>query len=130
MKTLTLLRSYLEDRTIGILLENSNIKLTNTMELPWNNNKVNISCIPEGTYYIKKCPKSKFKFAWSIPHVANRTYIRIHAGNSLKDTTGCILVGNYNNNDISWLNKSMNTLEYLWDILHSENILTIKTKTI
>lgn len=70
-----------------------------TLEEPWLNNASRVSCIPAGTYVCRPHAwgedKAKFHFkeVWEVTKVPNRTAILIHAGNTLKDTQGCILVG-------------------------------------
>lgn len=53
--------------------------------------------IPEGTHFMKLTYSPKFKkelpFIWSDSVPKNRG-IRIHNGNSVKSTDGCILIGN------------------------------------
>ena len=53
--------------------------------------------IPEGSYWTKLTYSPKFKkdlpLIWSDKVSKNRG-IRIHNGNSVKDTDGCILIGN------------------------------------
>lgn len=51
-------------------------------------------CIPEGTYRVKMYPSGKFKKMLPIiDGVPYRSGILIHAGNTVEDTKGCILVG-------------------------------------
>lgn len=89
MKKLTLVRYESSDNgTFGFLVFDSNRPL-HTLEEPWKNNQRNISCIPEGTYVVKKREDSK----WQIMDVPNRSGILIHVGNTLEDIEGCILVG-------------------------------------
>jgi hypothetical protein len=60
-----------------------------TLELFWKNNATCESCIPGGTYHIKKVSAEK----WEVLNVPGREGIQIHAGNTAADTTGCILIG-------------------------------------
>jgi len=64
-----------------------------TLELPWKNNKRNISCIPEGTYEVKKRYSEKYKNHFHVLNVPDRAYILIHSGNYYTHTQGCILAG-------------------------------------
>ena len=64
-----------------------------TLENPWMNNKPWISCIPAGDYALKRKHSGKFGATWELFTVDGRTDILIHAGNTEKDTSGCILVG-------------------------------------
>lgn len=51
-------------------------------------------CIPVGRYRVVYTYSPKFKkempLLLNVPH---RSYIRIHTGNTVKDTDGCIIVG-------------------------------------
>jgi hypothetical protein len=60
---LVLHRAYFEEGTNGTLF-NSGKFLCHTIELPWNDNKRNISCIPEGTYEVE--PRFSKRFAHSL----------------------------------------------------------------
>lgn len=63
-----------------------------TLERPWLDNKTSISCIPKGTYKLAVTYSNKFKKDLiQILDVPNRAGIRIHPGNSIEDTTGCVL---------------------------------------
>jgi len=51
-------------------------------------------CIPPGTYNIRMAWSQKFQeILPRIENVSGRFGILIHAGNTVKDTSGCILVG-------------------------------------
>lgn len=69
-----------------------------TLELPDLGNRKSISCIPTGEYLMYLDPSSKwsppkFKSLYQLHDVPNRTEILIHSGNTIKDTEGCILIG-------------------------------------
>jgi hypothetical protein len=91
MKVLTLSRSYLSDRVVGILHHKEGLHL-NTLERPWVNNHPNISCIPEGIYHVKRDKEGKHKY-YSVRNVEGRTAIELHTGNKVAHSAGCILVG-------------------------------------
>lgn len=68
-----------------------------TLELAYRDNEPNKSCIPKGTYLVKKRrdKRSKFKYPHlHIQHVVNRKYILVHIGNYHTQIAGCILPGN------------------------------------
>lgn len=98
MMTLTLKRGREQPHGILGSLYLDNKFLCFTLEEPWRDNKPRISSIPEGTY---KCiqhgwepdTKVKFKRVWHLLNVPGRSAILIHAGNTIDDTEGCILVG-------------------------------------
>lgn len=64
-----------------------------TLELPWKENKKNISRIPAGHYKAVVHDSPKFGMCLWIQDVPDRSEILIHKGNYHKDTLGCILVG-------------------------------------
>lgn len=78
--------------TFGILSLNG-MPLCVTCEDPWNDNKPQISCIPPGKYACGKFNGARFKNVWEVRSVPGRSAILIHAGNTMEDTQGCILVG-------------------------------------
>lgn len=96
----TLTRTLLDKRgTMGMLEGPGLDKPLFTLEEPWQSNQRRISCIPAGTYKCKPHAwgpdRNKFHFqqVWEVTNVPNRKAILIHAGNTLADTEGCILVG-------------------------------------
>ena len=71
-----------------------------TLEEPWRDNQRGVSCIPAGTYRVvphgwDAGNKSglRFKRAYRLLGTEPRTAILIHAGNTVDDIEGCILVG-------------------------------------
>lgn len=63
------------------------------IELPYKGNQPNISCIPLGTYQVKKAKSPRYGISFQVQDVPGRTHILIHAGNYYQDTKGCILLG-------------------------------------
>ncbi|MCP3942757.1 MAG: hypothetical protein GY710_14905 [Desulfobacteraceae bacterium] len=71
-----------------------------TLELPWRDNRPNISCIPFDTYPLGWRVSKKWQ-AFHVQKVPNRSYILIHAGNfagAVKKgfkthVQGCVLLG-------------------------------------
>ncbi len=54
------------------------------------------SRIPAGHYVCERYfSPSKNTIVWELQYVQNRTHVQIHAGNTLNDTEGCILIGQY-----------------------------------
>ena len=79
-------------QTIGILLIDGNA-FCNTLELPWKDNRLFHSCIPEGLYYCELYRSGSFGKTYRIVYVENRTGILFHWGNYNDDTKGCIILG-------------------------------------
>lgn len=97
MKILIERYSYEKKQTIGLLFllkdNGSIVKVFDTLELPFLNNKTKVSCIPEGTYKAVLHDSPTFGRCLWLKDVPNRTEILIHAGNTFKNTEGCILIG-------------------------------------
>lgn len=64
-----------------------------TLEEPWRGNARKVSCIPAGIYFCVPHNGAKWQNVWEVTGVPGREAILIHAGNTLADTEGCILVG-------------------------------------
>jgi len=78
--------------TLGILkIRDEAVCLT--MEPPDNDNIKNASCIPEGSYLLQRKTSRKFGLTFAVREVPGRNNIIFHAGNTPKDTKGCILLG-------------------------------------
>lgn len=94
IKHITLQRTEpTETHTYGVLLGPTGEHLGYTLEEPWKLNHPQISCIPSGTYRWRKYNSGKFGECLAIDDVPGRSLIRLHTGNSLADTSGCILLG-------------------------------------
>lgn len=112
-------RWYQPDCTLG-RLSFGNFKCF-TLELPWNNNLNDISCIPEGKYEAFKRKSPKNGLCVELKSVKGRTNIQIHSGNYTRQIEGCILTGDsikYLDNDgIPDVTNSRNTLDKMLALL-------------
>jgi len=74
-----------------------------SMELPWRDNRRNISCIPPDIYHVQIRVSPRYGRVYWVIEVPDRSYILIHSGNWAGDvskglkthTNGCILLGKY-----------------------------------
>lgn len=89
--TLTRLANKGETCTLGELSDGT-FKCY-TLEDLWLDNAVGKSCIPEGEYRVSLVKSPKFGRVYGVADVPGRTHILIHAGNTHRDTIGCILLG-------------------------------------
>ena len=89
--------TFTKESTIGKLYINGE-SFCDTLENPYINNERNISCIPEGQYNVRlrlaRESASRDYLHLLVQDVPNRDWILFHRGNTAKDTSGCILVGN------------------------------------
>lgn len=93
MKQLRLVRvSEHLNATLGVLVVDGQ-PIFSTLEDKWNDNERLISCIPCGQYLVKRHVSPKFGECFQVVDVPGRDAILIHAGNTHKDTHGCILLG-------------------------------------
>lgn len=79
-----------------------------TLELPYLENKQDISCIPTGAYPCKWTRSNRLSnvagydvFTYEVLNVPNRAGIRIHSANFFSQLLGCIALGD----DLIDLNK-------------------------
>jgi|SRR5690606_5805765 len=92
---LVLHRTYFPEGTQG-LLQNNGSTICYTIELPWLKNQRRISCIPEGTYVLKKRFSNKFGWHLHLIDVPGREFVLIHPGNDAKkELLGCIAPVSY-----------------------------------
>ena len=91
------------------------------------------TAIPTGTYTLVLSYSNRFKKTMpEILNVPNFSGIRIHCGNSSKDTEGCLLVGKWDGKTENWISDSKNSYNKLYSLLEEafnkkENItITIK----
>lgn len=91
-------RLFIDDLYFCDTLEDPNRDLNHSGEFDGNEKKVyGDTCIPFGEYVVEVTYSQKFKRELPILlDVPEFTGIRIHRGNTTKDTLGCILVGELN----------------------------------
>jgi len=77
--------------TYGVMIDD--VPFAVTLELPWRNNRQDISCIPAGNYYCRKITSPKFGQVFQVINVPGRENILIHKGNIDEDTKGCVIIG-------------------------------------
>ena len=134
MKKLTLKRiAKKADYTIGRLEDENGNRICDTLEPTWRNYKggelkvPRKSAVPEGTYPVVITKSWKFgKYLPLLVGVPGFEGIRIHSGNTSKDTEGCILVGQ--NLEKGKVLMSRITLERLMKLIENEKrvFLTIE----
>lgn len=105
-------RWYRDDCTLGIL-DVLGFRCF-TLELPYLDNKQNVSAIEGGVYeYIYRLSPSNGDVL-QLQGVPGRSYIQIHSGNYTSQIKGCILVGDsikfLNNDNIPDVTNSKATL--------------------
>lgn len=87
---LVLIRTYHADGTNGIIYANNSFQCY-TIELPWEDNLPQHSCIPEGRYELKKRYSTRFGQHLLVERVKERELILLHPANdALKELKGCI----------------------------------------
>jgi len=99
------------------------------LELAWKDNQKNISCIPEGTYKVKKRFTDARGWHFHILGTEPRTWILIHKGNYNFDIQGCQLPGmgfsDINKDGYLDVYSSTIALKKMLDILPEEFQMTI-----
>ena len=85
---------YGPDHVAGLLKFGDNLELSLwTLECPWRENQIFVSCIPDGSYPLVAFDSVDHPNTWVLTPVAGRTGILIHVGNDVSHTQGCILIG-------------------------------------
>lgn len=82
-----------EDGVFGVLTIGSELTL-HTMEDDWKENARRKSCIPAGTYRLRRTMYHKHGYeTFEVSGVPDRSRILIHPANTEEDVEGCIGVG-------------------------------------
>ena len=123
--------------TIGELLVNDK-HLCDTLEdrvRPEGEKVYGKTAIPEGMYEVKLTHSPRFKkILPEILNVPNFSGIRIHTGNSSKDTEGCILVGTWDGEKEDWVGNSRIAFDELMALLeeatNNKEKVTITVKSL
>lgn len=95
-----------------------------TLERPWRDNEPFVSCVPEGIYELVRHMGTKYQDTWALdgetvapsPEAGRaRSTCVFHAGNTVRDTTGCVLVGLERVGDeLRGSREAMNLLREAW----------------
>ena len=89
------LRHFMEgpDATLGMLYVDGDFECF-TLELPWKDNQVNVSRIPDGVYKVELEYSSHFgRKLPELRNVPERSEIKFHPANFPIELKGCIAVG-------------------------------------
>ena len=79
----------------------------------------NETAIPAGRYKVELTMSARFKRIMPLLlDVPNYTGVRIHFGNSSKDTEGCILVGTTHEGE-DWIGNSVVAFDHLFPVLQA-----------
>lgn len=87
----------------------------------------NHTAIPRGTYNVSVTMSNRFKIR--LPLLANVpgfTGVRIHSGNSSKDTEGCILVGMTWDGESDWVGSSKTAMSLLMPLIERAEVCSIE----
>ena len=121
------------DYTIGSLEDEKGKKICDTLEPTWRDYKAGEkkvpgkSAVPEGTYRVVTTYSQRFgKYLPLLVGVPGFEGVRIHAGNTSRDTEGCILVGqNLQVGKVLW---SRMALEKLMELIKNEKKISLTIK--
>ena len=87
---LLLIRTYHPNGVNGVLWWDG-AELCKTIELLWRDNAPRISCIPEGTYVLRKRYSQRFHWHFELVGVPGRSAILLHPANDAdRELKGCI----------------------------------------
>jgi len=98
MVKVVLIRTVSDDKcTLGYLYvynRGKQVYSCASLELPWRDNAIGVSRVPDGTYklVLEYSPHFK-KDLWEFKGVPGRSEVKIHAGNFVSQLNGCVLVG-------------------------------------
>ena len=126
-------RRYSNSQTTGHLVicnQDEKIFECETLELPYNGNKRNISCIPLGDYKVIPHMSPTFGKCFKVLDVPGRSDILIHPGNYYTDIKGCIAIGatfkDINNDSLKDVILSKPTIENMVNVVTEEFLLMIR----
>lgn len=110
-------RHFIDDRFIVGLLYEGDTCFGYTLEPPYRSK---YGAIPFGSYYFDLVKSPRFgRVLPRLREVPGRQGILIHAGNTVSDTRGCILLGSEFSFKDEYLFKSRVALEKLMDYLRT-----------
>ena len=121
------------DYTIGRLADEKGEKICDTLEPTWRDYKggekkvKGRSAVPEGTYRVVVTRSPRFgRYLPLLVGVPGFEGVRIHSGNTSRDTEGCMLVGqNLQAGRLLW---SRLELEHLMKLIENEKEISLTIK--
>ena len=133
MKAKLIRTKYNKDYTLGTLFVYDDLDneacFVETLELPWKENKTNISCIPTGEYKVVQRYTKKFGSHFHLLDVPGRKWILIHPANYVRELRGCIAPGisheDIDGDGLMDVSKSRAAMALLQEHLHDEFKLEI-----
>jgi uncharacterized protein DUF5675 len=98
MKTVCILRDKVDTieclGTLIIIEKGRVLYSSHLLERGWNDNKKNVSCVPEGIFDLKLEYSPKFKMdLWEAKGIPNRSECKFHAASFWDDLNGCFSPG-------------------------------------
>lgn len=106
-----------KESTVGQLFINGYPQLY-TLEQNWENNNRNVSCIPGSEYSMVLYDSERHGRTYKVMGVPMRDGIIIHAGNTAKDTKGCILLGLKYNKESRSVSDSKKAMIKFMDLMN------------
>ena len=125
-KSYTIGKLYVDGKYVCDTLEDRDRGLDDTMNVEDIKKKkvYGETAIPYGTYKVSITYSNRFKKMLPlIENVKGFSGIRIHSGNTAKDSLGCILVGE--NKEVGKVINSRKTFDVLFDLIKNEKNLFI-----
>ncbi|HET8769629.1 MAG TPA: DUF5675 family protein [Gemmatimonadaceae bacterium] len=80
------------DANYGVLIGPHGIPFAVTLELPWRDNKTNVSGIPQGRWRCERTVSPTFGETFEII-VPDRDHVLFHPANVVSELRGCVAVG-------------------------------------
>lgn len=127
MKEVLIVRAkeYKDKETIGFAFVFENGKKLFEMallELPFRNNKRNVSCVPVGEYHLVLEYSPKFQMMlWEAKGIPGRSECKFHAANYVHQLNGCFAPGAYhtdlNGDGLPDVSGSYQTLMKFHDVM-------------
>jgi len=125
VKHLTMIRSYLPDRTVSILTGESLSRDYSVLERPWLNNMRNESCIAPGRYLVTRNTTGRYRF-YGVGDVTGRSDIEMHNGTYPTNSDGCLLIGRAFDNEYNLIDSSLACSSFLAEMGNESFVLDIR----
>lgn len=118
----------LADKTLGRIRYNG--RELYTIEREWLGNEVNVSCIPEGPYKLKRVNSPRFgSNMWEVAEVPDRTHILIHVANYAHDVIGCIGLGLTVFGNLGGVGSSRKAIKRFYDDTQAYDTMNLTIRT-